>query len=57
MQTGSSETLIGWKFGKPLQSLYGSELRERENKGLFAQAEIKSPVKGTGSAGRIQIPI
>ncbi len=29
MQTGSSETLIGWKTGKPLLSLYGAEWRER----------------------------
>jgi hypothetical protein len=29
MQTGSSETLIGWKSGKPLMSLYGTEWRER----------------------------
>jgi hypothetical protein len=28
MQTGSSETLIGVKFGKPLMSLYGTEYRE-----------------------------
>ncbi len=30
MQTGSSETLIGWKSGKkPLMSLNGTEWRER----------------------------
>jgi hypothetical protein len=29
MQTGSSETLIGWKSGKPLLSLYGTKWRER----------------------------
>jgi hypothetical protein len=26
MQTGSSETLIGWKTGKPLLSLYGASI-------------------------------
>jgi hypothetical protein len=29
MQNGSSETLIGWKSGKPLISLYVTEWRER----------------------------
>jgi hypothetical protein len=29
MQTGSSETLIGWKSGKPLMALYGIKWRER----------------------------
>ncbi len=28
-KAGSSETLIGWKSGKPLMSLYGTEWRER----------------------------
>jgi hypothetical protein len=28
-QTGSPGTIIGWKSGKPLISLYGSEWRER----------------------------
>jgi hypothetical protein len=26
MQNGSSETLIGWISGKPLMSLYGTEV-------------------------------
>jgi hypothetical protein len=29
MKTGFSETLIGWKSGKPLMSLYGTEWIER----------------------------
>jgi hypothetical protein len=29
MQTGFSETLIGWKLAKPLISLYGTESKER----------------------------
>ncbi len=29
MQTGSSETLIGYKSEKPVISLYGTEWRER----------------------------
>jgi hypothetical protein len=29
MQTGSSETLIGWNLEKPLLSHYGTEWRER----------------------------
>jgi hypothetical protein len=28
MQTGSSETLTGWKSGKTTMSLYGTEWRE-----------------------------
>jgi hypothetical protein len=29
VQTGSSETLIGWKSGKPVMSLNGTEWRDR----------------------------
>jgi hypothetical protein len=29
MQTGSSETLIGWNLEKSLMTLYGTEWRER----------------------------
>ncbi len=41
--TGSSETLIGWKFGKTTMSLYGTEWRER-GYGLRAPRSIERSV-------------
>jgi hypothetical protein len=44
MQIGSSETRIGWKSGKPLMYLYGTEYRER-GYGLSWQG-MKARIRG-----------
>ncbi len=43
MQTGSSETLIGWKSGQTTMSLYGTEWRKRvamDSAGKFSATSI-----------------
>ncbi len=41
MLTSSSETLIGWKSGKPLLPLYRTEWRER---GCGLELEFDNPI-------------